>query len=126
VCEDFRKIYEDNLYINNQIIKYYRNIMRILGCFYQLGISKENIITNVKSQITSKIEDINISLMYFIACSNININKMINYEESFIKSYLSEFYTKGSIRSKIYIKKTLEDLISGPVTNEQIEHIITY
>jgi hypothetical protein len=126
VCEDFRKIYEDNLYINNQIIKYYRNIMRILGCFYQLGISKENIITNVKSQITSKIEDINISLMYFIACSNININKMINYEESFIKSYLSEFYTKGSIRSKIYIKKTLEDLISGPVTNEQIEHIITH
>ena len=62
--------------------------MRILGSFYQLGISKENIITNVKTQITSKIEDINISLMYFIACSNININKMLINEESFIKSYL--------------------------------------
>ncbi len=100
--------------------------MRILGCFYQLGISKENIITNVKNQITSKIEDINISLMYFIANSNININKMSINEESFIKSYLLEFFTNASIRSKIYIKKTLEDLISGPISLEQIEYIIKH
>ena len=100
--------------------------MRILGCFYQLGISKENIINNVKNQISSKIEDINISIMYFIANSNININKMLINEELFIKSYLLEFFTNASIRSKIYIKKTLEDLISGPITIEQIEHIIIH
>ena len=51
--------------------------------------------------------------MYFIANSNININKMLINEESFIKSYLLEFFTNASIRSKIYIKNPVNEKLTG-------------
>ena len=116
----------ENTNISTTVNKYYRNIMRILGCFYQIGINKEKIIFNIKNKISSKVEDIQISLLFFISNSNINLDCKEEYEQNFIKKYLLEYYLNSKIEHIVYIIKTFVD-ISNLITQNNtmsIEHSI--
>ncbi len=119
-----KNMYDQDVYINNLVSRYYKTVMKILGYFYQNNISKENILTNLKGLIGSKIEGIDISLLCFLSSSNINPSKTSGIEHTFVSSYLIEYYTKSSLKIKIYIRKTLEDLAGSSLTTEQIDNII--
>jgi len=125
VYEDYVKLNDSsqNILINELISKYYNNIMRIFGYFYTLDINKENIISNLNFIIESSIENIEISLLFFIQCAELDIKNLDSKETKFIKDYLKKFY-KSNLKNKIYIKKTFDDITNSSYSFEQIDYLL--
>lgn len=125
VYEDYVKLNDSsqNILLDELISKYFNNVMRILGYFYKLDINKENIISNLNFLIESSIENIEISLLFFIQCSELDIKNLDFKETKFIKDYLNKFY-KSNIKNKIYIKKTFYDLTNTTYSFDQIDELL--